>query len=125
MRKRGYSFRGFWGQTKHFDNHGNLRGESYRNFWGGIDYFDVDMNRTGSSYRNFWGGSNYYDRREELESRSSHQEYPLAGVSYSDARINVDSEKAAFVDYGGSSNSSNNERTSKNQSSQQQAFENV
>lgn len=167
MRKRGYSFRGFWEQTKHFDNHGNLRGESYRNFWGGrthrdanfnvrgysyrnfwggytrydkdmnvigysyrnfwggIDYFDVDMNRTGSSYRNFWGGSNYYDRRDELESKSSRQEYPLAGVSYSDARINVDSEKAAFVDYGGSSDSSHNERTSKNQSSQQQEFENV
>lgn len=147
MRKKGYSYRGFWGQTKHFDNNGNLRGESYRNFWGGrthrdpnfnvtgysyrnfwggytrydkdmnkigysfrnfwggIDYFDEDMNRTGSSYRNLWGGSNYYDRRDEMD-QEPQRDYPLAGISQSDARINSETRKASFVDYGTGKNSS-------------------
>lgn len=166
MRKKGYSLRGFWRQTKHYDNHGNLRGESYRNFWGGrthrdanfnvrgysyrnfwggytrydkdmnkigysyrnfwggLNYFDKDMNLTGSSYRNFWGGSNYYDRRDEQVSRMSQQEYPLAGVNYSDARINVDSDKAKFIDFGGIG-SDYTDRTSKNQRTFQQEYDDI
>lgn len=166
MRKRGYSFRGFWGQTKHYDNQGNFKGQSnrnfwggrthrdadfnvkgysyrnfwggytrydkdmnkigysYKNFWGGINYFDKDMNLTGSSYRNFFGGRNNYDRRDERYQDPSNEGYPLAGITYSDARINVDSEKAAFVDYG-ETGSDYNGRMSKSQRAEQREFNDV
>ena len=42
MEKKGYSRQGFWGQTNHYDNHGERKGESVRNFWGGQNHYGID-----------------------------------------------------------------------------------
>ncbi|MDO4731826.1 MAG: hypothetical protein Q4B14_06900 [Clostridia bacterium] len=59
--KIGESTRGFWGQTNHYDTKGDKVGESARGFWGQTNHYDVNGNKKGESVRNFCGGTNHYD----------------------------------------------------------------
>ena len=40
MTKNGYSRKGFWGETIHYDKDGNKIGESRKNFWGGYNHYE-------------------------------------------------------------------------------------
>jgi hypothetical protein len=40
--KNGYSRKGFFGETIHYDDNGNEIGESRENFWDGQDYYGLD-----------------------------------------------------------------------------------
>ena len=61
MAKKGYSLKGFFGETIHYDANGKKIGESRKNFWGGYDHFDVNGKKTGSSRETFFGGVNHFD----------------------------------------------------------------
>ena len=61
MNKNGYSRKGFFGETIHYDANGRKIGESRPNFWGGMDHYDTAGNKVGSSQRGFWGEINHYD----------------------------------------------------------------
>lgn len=61
MYKKGYSRKGFFGETIHYDSNGNKIGESRPNFWGGTDHYDTHGNKTGHSERSVFGGVNHYD----------------------------------------------------------------
>ena len=71
MAKQGYSRKGFWGQTIHYDANGNKIGESRPNFWGGYDHYDTSGNKTGSSQQGFWGQMNHYDNSGKKTGESS------------------------------------------------------
>ena len=61
MEKKGYSRKGFFGETIHYDTNGKKIGESRKNFWGGMDHFDASGHKVGESRKNFFGGMNHYD----------------------------------------------------------------
>ena len=42
MAKEGYSRKGFFGETIHYDANGRKIGESRPNFWGGVDHYDAN-----------------------------------------------------------------------------------
>ena len=68
--KSGYSRRGFWGQTKHFNKDGVQTGYSLKGFWGGRKHYDMDGNLKSYTLKNFWGGYNTYDADGNLIRRS-------------------------------------------------------
>ena len=47
MAKDGYSRKGFFGETIHYDKNGKKIGESRPSFWGGVDHFDASGKKTG------------------------------------------------------------------------------
>lgn len=49
MAKNGYSRRGFFGETIHYDANGNKIGESIKNFWGGTNYYSSGSSGGGRS----------------------------------------------------------------------------
>lgn len=61
MAKEGYSRKGFFGETIHYDANGRKIGESRPNLSGGFDHFDANGNKTGYSQRGLSGGMNHYD----------------------------------------------------------------
>ena len=42
MEKKGYSRKGFFGETIHYDANGNKVGESRKNYWGDIVRYNID-----------------------------------------------------------------------------------
>lgn len=70
MSKDGYSIKGFFGETIHYDSNGNKIGESRPNFWGGVDHFDANGNKTGHSEKSFFGGMNHYDNNDNKTGHS-------------------------------------------------------
>lgn len=68
--KHGYSIKGFWGQTKHFNKEGIQIGYTIRGFWGERKRYDMNHNLISVSWRNFWGGYNTYDANGNLITRS-------------------------------------------------------
>lgn len=80
MGKDGYSRKGFFGETIHYDSRGNKIGESRPNFWGGMDHFDANGRKTGHSERGFFGQTNHYDNH----GRKTGESYPdfFGGSNY-------------------------------------------
>lgn len=70
MEKKGFSRRGFFGETIHYDEKGNEVGKSYKNVLGGYDHYDASGNKTGSSYKNMAGGTTHYDAEGEIKGSS-------------------------------------------------------
>jgi len=60
MAKNGYSRKGFFGETIHYDNNGNKTGHSQQGFWGQTNHYDSNGHKVGESTRSFWGGTNHY-----------------------------------------------------------------
>ena len=69
-RKTGYSIKGFWGQTKHYNRDGVQIGYTVKWFWGVRRRYDMNGNLVSYSVKNFWGGRNTYDAQGNLISRS-------------------------------------------------------
>ena len=70
MEKKGFSRRGFFGETIHYDDKGTEVGKSYKNVLGGYDHYDASGNKTGSSYKNMAGGTTHYDADGEVKGSS-------------------------------------------------------
>jgi hypothetical protein len=62
MGKDGYSRKGYFGETIHYDKKGRKIGESRPNFLGGVDHFDASGKKTGHSQKDFLGNVNHYDK---------------------------------------------------------------
>ena len=58
MAKNGYSRKGFFGETIHYDTNGKKVGESTRSFWGGTNHYG-----SGSSS----GRSSFYDDHDAIQ----------------------------------------------------------
>lgn len=69
-RKSGYSLKGFWGETKHFNKDGVQIGYSVKGFWGGRKRYDMDGNLISYTLKSFWGGYDTYDAEGNLIRRS-------------------------------------------------------
>ena len=61
MARKGYSRKGFFGQTVHYDASGKMVGKSRPGLFGRTEHFDADGKRTGYSRENLFGGHNHYD----------------------------------------------------------------
>lgn len=68
--KSGYSLRGFFGQTRHFNSNHEQTGYTVRGFFGGRKRYDMDGNLVSYTLKNFWGGYNTYDADGNLKKRS-------------------------------------------------------
>lgn len=68
--KSGYSLRGFFGQTRHFNSNHEQTGYTVRGFFGGRKRYDMNGNLVSYTLRNFWCGYNTYDPDGNLKKRS-------------------------------------------------------
>ena len=116
--KHGYSIKGFWGQTKHFNKDGiqtgyticgflgqkkrydmdhNLISVSWRNFWGGYNTFDANSNLIKRSRRNFFGGLTTYDNNGKEVMRTyeaMRDDFDRMDVDDCDIMVHIESEKS-------------------------------
>ena len=68
--KRGYSIKGFWGETKHYNKYHQQTGYSVKGFWGGRKRYDMNGNLKSYTLKSFWGGYDTYDKDGNLIRRS-------------------------------------------------------
>lgn len=68
--KLGYSLKGFWGETRHFDRNGEQTGYTIKGFWGQRKRYDMSGNLVSVTWKNFWGGYNTYDASGNLKKHS-------------------------------------------------------
>ena len=69
-KKAGYSVKGLWGRTIHYNKYGEKIGYTVKSFFGKRKRYDINGNLISYSVRNFWGGYNTYDADGNLISKS-------------------------------------------------------
>lgn len=63
MSKKGYSRKGIFGETIHYDSKGRKVGESRPNAFGGAVHYNAKGKKIGETRKSFWGGVEHRDKR--------------------------------------------------------------
>ena len=61
--KSGYSSKGFFGETNHYDSSGKKTGYSQPGIFGGVDHYDAKGDKVGHSDPGIFGGMDHYDAK--------------------------------------------------------------